>query len=297
MDKPLLEYVRELADRLAPERIYFFHAQRDLELPGKVREKLPELQGPMDDRLREGMRTSVSLSFPDADRYGASYLVAEGRPERSFLHWADVKGADLIIMGRKKKAVGGVLPKRVARRAKASVLFVPPRAGFNLKRVMIPVDFSASSAPALHLADKLRDELPRTEEEALSLTCFHACRLPSRVYYDGLAGSDLVDLMKDASVERMEELLEDAGVKDCEVEVDPTARFGPTHSIARRAVESEYDLVLISGSGKSGFVGTLIGSTTEGMLQELDSIPVWVVKPSRNFSSTGKERSRQAQSA
>ncbi len=276
MDRAVVEYTASMAELLAPEKIYFLHVYPNLDLPEVAKSALSDPGLPLDERLGAEMTRLVEQEFPDHARYGAECLVVEGKPESQVLRWAHIKSAELMIMGRKKKMGGsGIIPRRIARKAECSVLFVPERPHFQLRTLLVPTDFSAPSAKALEAAEWIGLHVPGAE-----IFLYHACHLPSSIYYDGLAGSNMVDLLQEAAEEQMEEFKQKYSAPEARVLVNAKADRSVSRTIADSAGDVSADMILIGGKGRSGLTGALIGSVTESLLQVMDDVPVWVVKAS-----------------
>lgn len=274
MDQAVVEYTASLANLLNPDKIYFLHIYPDLELPEAAKAALSDTGQPLDERLAAQMMEFVLREFPDAGRYQAECQVVEGKPESQLLRWAHIKSAELLLMGRKKKAGGnGVVPRRVARKAECSVLFVPENPSFQMRTFLVPTDFSEPSAMALDTARWLGEQV-----EGAEVFLYHACHLPSSIYYDGLAGSNMVDLLREAAEEQMDEFKSRHNAEESRVIVNARADRSVAKTVVETAADIPADLILIGGKGRSGITGVLLGSVTESLIQAEEDLPVWVVK-------------------
>ncbi len=274
MDRDIIDYTASLADQLGPDKIYVVHVYPNLDLPDAARDALREPELPLDERLVRDMRLLIGEEFPDAERYAVECQVVEGKAESQLLRWAHIKSADLLILGRKQHpGSSGVMPKRVARKAECSVLFVPDTPRFGLKTLLVPTDFSEPSARALTTANWIQDHLPEAET-----FLFHSCHLPSSIYYDGLAGANMVDLLQEAAEEQMEAFKVQQEAPEARVMVDAKADRSVSLSVAETARSIGADMIIIGGKGRSGLAGAIIGSVTESLLQAVADTPVWVAK-------------------
>ncbi len=292
MDRAVIEYTASMAEILVPDKIYFLHVYPNLDLPEVARAALSQPEIPLDERLSAEMQKTIADEFPDFARYQAEAMVVEGKPESQILRWAHIKSAELLIMGRKKKMGGsGVIPKRVARKAECSVLFVPERPNFQLRTFLVPTDFSTPSGRAIETADWIASHIEGSE-----VFLYHACHLPSSIYYDGLAGSNMVDLLQEAAEEQMQEFKDRYNSPDSRVLVNAKADRSVAKTIAESADDVSADMVVIGGKGRSGLTGVLIGSVTESLLQAMDDVPVWVVKLEHKRQSGADQANKTAQS-
>lgn len=281
IDSDVIAYTSFLAKTLRPENVYFIHVYKDLNIPDSVREQIDGFEEPSDERILHKMESMVESYFESNAQIKTSCLVVEGKPEAQFLHWAGVKQADLIVMGRKQQAGGsGVIPRRVARNAGCSVLFVPKHGPYTLDSLFVPTDFSKASQQAIELATLIRDKA-----EADKFTLFHSCQIPSVIYYDSLAGSSMDELLRGAAEDQFEELLEKMGIEQVDTLIDSVTNHNPGAVAARHVEECKADLVLISGNNKFGLGRFLLGSSTESMVDNLDSVPLLVVKGQGLYTS------------
>ena len=288
MDRAVIEYTASMAEMLSPEKIYFLHVYPDLDLPEMARAALSSPEIPLDERLTAQMSHLVEQEFPDHLRYNSECMVVEGKPEGQLLRWAHIKSAELMIMGRKKKAGGnGVIPRRVARNAECSILFVPEKPDFQLRTFLVPTDFSAPSARALETAEWISEHIDRPE-----VFLYHACHLPSSIYYDGLAGSNMVDLLQEAAEEQMEEFKQKYNALDARVIVNANADRSVARTVAETAGDIPVDMIIIGGKGRSGLTGALLGSVTESLIQTMEDLPIWVVKMSHKRESIPQEKDK-----
>ena len=108
--------------------------------------------------------------------------VVYGAPADAITTFAAESGVDLIVMGTHgvsgfRHLILGSVTETVLRQAECPVLTVPPRAHSTaqlpFKRILAPIDFSASSIEALRLAVGL------AEESGAILEVFHAVDEPA----------------------------------------------------------------------------------------------------------------------
>jgi nucleotide-binding universal stress UspA family protein len=160
-----------------------------------------------------------------------------------------------------------------------------------MRTFLVPTDFSAPSAKALETAEWISEHVHGAE-----VFLFHACHLPSSIYYDGLAGSNMVDLLREAAEEQMEEFKEKYQSPKSRVIVNAKADRSVARTVAESASDIPADMVLIGGKGRSGLTGALIGSVTESLLQAVEDVPVWVVKTAHKRQLQSKSPDSAAKS-
>jgi nucleotide-binding universal stress UspA family protein len=163
---------------------------------------------------------------------------------------------------------GGVLvelaPNEVQLPAE-SFAFTSPLAEFNLKTILVPVDFSNCSDKALHYA------VPFARQFGAEITLLHVIEY-SREFPE-------VIMANTGEIHHAEEELEDLlrsvnGTVACRA----ILRVGkPAAEIVAAAAQSGADLILLSTHGRSGYAHVILGSTTERVVRNAPC-PVLVVR-------------------
>jgi nucleotide-binding universal stress UspA family protein len=148
------------------------------------------------------------------------------------------------------------------------------RARVKPQRILVPVDFSDSSARALHHAGK------RVAESGGSLTIVHV--VPADYGLLGIGREESGDL--DRSLQRQAahrlRAFADEHVGH-NVAADLEARIGrPAEEIVAAATESKCDLIVLSTHGHTGLDRYLIGSVADRVAR-LAPCPVLLMRPGR----------------
>jgi nucleotide-binding universal stress UspA family protein len=241
----------------------------------------------MQDRLAEVQREHDVRFWPD------NYHVVSGRPFEEICKLAGEIETDLIVLSTRghsglKHVLLGSTTERVVRYAPCPVL-VPrgkkyrwlisnadtPKAGFKLRKILVPVDFSQCSLAGANYAALLAERFGTT------LRLFHALYPYSEVVGVDRIGSEMPSLMKAAQANAREQMGALAkmdflhGVK-CETEI----RIGyPVDEICGETNRPDVDLVVTSTHGRTGITHALIGSVAEHVVRYAEC-PVITV-PSR----------------
>jgi len=142
----------------------------------------------------------------------------------------------------------------------------------DVKRILVPVDFSDHVAPILEWAAHL------AEEHGSSLILVHAYHLP--VEFQQLEGAYLPDdfwtHVKSETEQTLARYAEELRAKGLEVET--VAREGyPATVIEEEADRQKADLIVIGTRGLSGLKHLLLGSIAERVVQRAPC-PVLTVK-------------------
>lgn len=165
-----------------------------------------------------------------------------------------------------------------------------PLPEIQVKRILVPVDFSECANKALHYAVSFAKQF---NAEILLL---HVVQPP--VYVEGaavaLAGVTEESLRK-AATKQLEERRGDlAELRDLKTSV----RTGsPFHEIVREAEETNTDLIVMGTQGRSGLARMFIGSTAERVVRHAPC-PVMVVREREHdfVSGSGRAAARMERS-
>lgn len=244
----------------------------------------------MQDRLAEAQRKRDIRFWPD------NCHVASGRPFEEICKLAREIEADLIVLptrglSRLKHVILGSTAERVVRYAPCPVLV--PRganfksitwngaagtAGFKLRKILVPVDFSKCSLAGVKYAARL------AKDTAATLRLFHVIFPYTQIFAGDRVGADITPLIKAAEATAREEMSELLGVSflrdvPCETEI----RTGPAiDKICGESSRPDIDLVVTSTHGRTGFKRALLGSVAEHVVRYAEC-PVIIV-PSRGRS-------------
>ena len=147
----------------------------------------------------------------------------------------------------------------------------------QLKRILVPTDFSESSERALKYAVRLGTPF---KAEVVLLHVFHLKEylglLSQREDIDSAIANQVLDASKSGAMEKLEDLVRRVDGK--EVVVLPILLIGvPFEEIVRYAGEHEADLIVMPTHGRTGLAHFLLGSTTERVISH-SVCPVLVIR-------------------
>ncbi len=214
-------------------------------------------------------------------------VVRQGKPFHEIAAQADEDKVDLIVIATRgrtgmRRVLLGSTAERVVRHAPCPVLTVPSRAAderagevsaFRLRRIIVPVDFSATSAQALPYAAALAG---RFAAEIILLHVVEPMISPSRLRYVPTGIKGVVESLEPAAREQLTGLGEEAF--DESVSLRSIVRTGvPFQEIAKAAKSLGADLIVLTTHGYTGLRHVVLGSTAERVLRHADC-PVMVVR-------------------
>ncbi|RMF59560.1 MAG: universal stress protein [Calditrichaeota bacterium] len=204
-------------------------------------------------------------------------------PAEEILNFAAREGVDLIVMGTHGRSglshfLLGSVAEKVIRHMQCPVITIRYTHGngslpSRLKRVVVPLDFSAYSRQALNHAVAL------AQQHGAALALLHVIeeRVHPAYYVTGdVSLFKLLPDLRERSIDAMKEFVE----KEIPSGVEHTfhVREGKAHQeIVNFAEEQDADLIAIATHGLSGLDYLLLGSTTEKVVRKAKT-PVLAVR-------------------
>ena len=235
-------------------------------------------------QIREGVvdqvRAWIEPAAPERERVGELVQVVAGQPARVILERARKGQSDLIVLGglRHRTAFDfGSTARAVLAKAPCAV-WVQPGPPTPIRRILVPIDFSAESMIALATATALAKRV------GASITAVHVfdVRQYGADQWDGITMyvpiEDLRQTTQDEFTKSMSEF-------DWEGSAHDTNFVGglPAEQILELAKSA--DLILMGTHGRTGFASAVLGSVAYSVLKRADR-PVMVVRqPQRKFAS------------
>ena len=260
----------------------------------------------LDETRRAGEKQLGDLARSVRNKYPVKTVIQTGHPGSRIVDTAKKLGAGLIITsthGRTgfKRAFLGSTAEHVVRYAPCPVLTVPGRTAparrsntppFQLKKILVPIDFSEVSKDALAYAASLAGHF------SAEFILLHVTEKSPIDYLlgRGLMNHLVVPMMKQAEAD----LARLAGrlSKAHGAQLSAVVRTGkPFEEICRAARTLGADLIVLTTHGYTGLKHVVLGSTAERVVRHADC-PVLVVrkrKPDgkRLFSRGGRKRSAE----
>jgi nucleotide-binding universal stress UspA family protein len=195
--------------------------------------------------------------------------IATGQVHREIVARAGQLPADLLVLGARgsnlmRELFLGTTAERLLHLAKWPLLVVKrsPRAAY--RRVVVPVDFSAASAPCLELALRLAPDA--------DITALHAFAVPfeSKLHYAGVDDEHMHlyrSQERQKALQQMEALF--AALELPAGAVSHTVRHGSAPPVIRaKEREVNADLIVMGKHGQSALEELLLGSVTRHILSE-----------------------------
>lgn len=275
MDDQLIAHLPLLETMFQPDIIYFVHIAKSLQLPAKVKEKYPDLMAPVDESLSNDLIKKINEHYSPKGDLEIKVEVKEGNAIKEILNWSEIKAIDLFVMGRKMDLKGeGQLANRLARVAHCSIMFIPEKATPTIKKILVPIDFSNTSALALNFAMALRKHLE------CQVIIQNSYEVPSGYHLTGKSYEEFADIMRKNAQEDAEEFVKKHKVTASEVSfiLSFDDEDDPGERAFEEATKENVDLIIIASRGRTGIASILLGSVAEKMIRYDSNIPLLIAK-------------------
>ncbi|MCB0579216.1 MAG: universal stress protein [Phaeodactylibacter sp.] len=281
-DNKILEYLDFFTKEVPTGAAYFLHVLPKFDLLNTMMEREAEAlisNYEINDEVVSRMERKIRSRLTDDQTIHIEFDVKEGNPLEELLEDTNDVKADLVVIGQKSGvSQHGILAKNLARKAQCNALVIPDKAKAQIKRILVPVDFSEYSIKALRTAIALNLEL----FEPAEVVCLNIYEVPNLSVYK-------IQKTKEQFQEMLEKDHRDAFEaflnthipehKD-EVRVELICREGAgvAQYIMDYAYDKKADLIVMGAKGHSQVELLLMGSVTEKVLAVNESIPTLVVK-------------------
>lgn len=280
VDEKLLAFTRIMVDLLSLKKLYAVHIVPDFTAPDNLDAEFHKLfapEYPIDEKIRDKIKLDLEAALGSRKDLDVVVNVVEGSPYEKLIHWIEVKEIDLLLVGHKEVSQGsGITAKRIARRSKCNIIFVPESFSGEWNRIVVPIDFSENSARALKKALQLRVVNP-----GLKIETVYVVDLPPDSYYiQSTENAGFKSLLVESAQETYEDFLKKQGVDKSEV--TPVFLENDYVNIAAHlqeyVEESQPDLVIIGAKGHTALENFFYGSVTEKFVERCKKTPVMIVR-------------------
>lgn len=249
--------------------------------------KLAELQNYQSfiDSIHENAACQMANLIAEAEAAGihAKEIRAAGKPWIELLKEAATNNYDLLIVGsHKQHAVGRVLlgntGRRLIRKCPCPVWVTSPIEDGQIRKLLVPTDFSETATESLQIAGSLARQL-NAELHVLHALEYHF----EPMMRDLIVSIDDVEefrsSMRSDAERQLNDVVSTCGIGDTVPLAHRHIAVGPPSVMIREAVEElSVDLVVMSTLGRSGIKGMLVGNTAEQVVSHL-TCSILAIKP------------------
>lgn len=280
VDAGILRMTNLAKDLFALRKLYFVHiipnfgspSNPDLDFHAKFTTDIP-----VDEAVKQKLQQAIDQHLSLKKNEEVAIEVIEGKPYQKLAHWAEVKDADLLVFGNKKKSSGsGITARRAARQVACNLFLIPENPSSTINRILVPMDFSDNSVRALKQALLVKKRFPDAEIQVV-----HLIRTLMADHYYGLtqAVNYRAEAMQ-AARKAYDDILEKLEITEAEAPiVFLDDHYGNVFRHLWEYTEDQQpDLVIMGAQGHSAVHHFLYGSVTEDFVDYCEGIPILVVR-------------------
>lgn len=278
-DDNLIKYGLSVANVVDAEEVIFMHVAKDTDLT-QVAEDEDGNRVTLKEKYEHQINKTINSYLKLSPNVRTITEVIAGDPLTVMLQASKEQKVDLIIVGRKSVGEGsGKVSRSLTRRALCSVLSVPFNAKAELKRVILPIDYSEFSRMAIEKAISFAKMRPDIE-----IICLNIYTLPQGYLSSGKSEDEFADIMRKNSEKRFNHFMKQFDLEG--VNINPYFQLDTNNFFAKIifnvALVNDADLIIIGSRGRTTMAAAFLGSTTEKLLKQNISIPTMILKKRRN---------------
>ncbi|MEM1319699.1 MAG: universal stress protein [Bacteroidota bacterium] len=281
-DDSLLRYLGFLAQKVNITAAQFVHVIPPFNFYQALFEKVvPPVQEQQQAQrqLKEQLQDSIAQSIIGQGNTHLSFDILAGDPLEQVLNQVEATKADLLVIGQKANTQShGILAKNLARKTKGNVLIIPQFSPNQLKTILVPVDFSASSAKALEMALSIRKQL----QEPLRIVCLYVYRIPDfNTFKINQPWIQVKSVVEQNINDAFTAFLESCACQD-QQEIERMIVMQKDGDVAEHIMKcaktEQSDLIIMGAKGHSKVTLLLMGSVAEKLINRNDQQPVLLVR-------------------
>ncbi|BDD06221.1 universal stress protein [Aureibacter tunicatorum] len=281
-DRFLIKYIlKGLKHNDKLEDVYFLHIVRDYQSP-KLKERFPETDSPIDEQIKTKINQEIKEFGEDQFPGNIHVEVHEGDVAKTILKWAEIKNADLIVLGKKydRKHIEET-PKYITKLAKCSVLIVPDHnPPTNIDKIVVAIDFSDLSAHAIKQAIAVSNMIGQFTGQGPKLQLVNVYEVPSGYHTTGKSFEEFGDIIKENHKKEYAKFIKKNNLDEasfpCDFLLDEHSNT--SKRIALYAKETHARGIVIGSKGRTHLASMLLGSVAENLLSYNHEIPFAVIK-------------------
>ena len=215
------------------------------------------------------------FTWPDLD---VRIKVLQGEPPgKAIVTYASKKDIDLIIAGRKKTDTSsGVLMSRLARKADCSFLMIAEGRQFELKKILVPIDFSEHSQLAIQKAV----DFSTLVENKVDIYAQNVYTVPSGYHYTGKTLEEFAQIMKENAMKSFESFIRTVDTKGKQIKAVYSLNDNDdfVSDIRDHAKKHKIDLIIIGARGQTVASMLFIGSQAERIVMMKTNASMLVIR-------------------
>lgn len=275
MDDILVGYSNFLTTELKPKKITFLHVIKSQKVAKEMIDLFPEIknQEDVEDAIRKELKEKIDSFFTNKN-VETELLIKNGRPTDVIIETVKELKPDLTLMGKKSGYIGrGVIPRRIMKYIPSSILFVPETSRYQLKKAIVPVDFSDQSAKAVQIAREL------AEDKGGAVTAQHIYNYPPRFFPYIVPEEEDEKKMDDYLKGKKEEFIEKHSIPD-EVEFvfSLNTEGSKMDQLYDQIVHDQADMIVAASKSDKKITSIMREDFTDQMAYYRFGVPLLIIK-------------------
>ncbi len=271
MDPILLEYVSFLCSVWNIEHLYFTHNIKQYKLYD-LYDEFTEEGISVEDIVDRGLQKTIDKHYTASVPHTV-LITSDDYTESILDHLSEEYKIDIMILGNKDELQGtGALNQKLVRMLDANVLLVPEESKQEMKKVLVPTDFSAASAKCFPVANSL------VERSGGNIEALHVYNIPS-FFFPYINTEKAIDKAKIHLSEKVKQFR-----KKYKLSAELPFRYidrkdiSVVEAIEMHAEKGNFDIVVVSARGGNNITTLFVGSVTNDLLIRNRSMPLLVVR-------------------
>ena len=277
-DETLLNYATFISNSSRAKNIYFVNVVKSINLPDEVKKDFPDLEKKALNDRRLGIKKKITEFYKPEYDVIVKYLIQFGKNLKTILTFSEKESIDLIIIGQKKTTPGtGVLAQRLARRANCNLLIVPEGSKPQIKKLLVPIDFSLHCKLALEQAIFIS----KRQGNDVEIICQNVYNVPVGYHYTGKSYEEFNEIMKQHAQKDYKKFIKGIDIQGQNIKTvySLDTNDNLASDIQDMAKKLKVDGILIGAKGRTATAALFLGSLSEKLINSQMDVPLMVVRP------------------
>lgn len=270
MDEVMLSYLEKLDAKQDFESLTLVHFVEVDDLTEEIKSLVPDSDKSIEKIIEEELRETCDRIFQR--KHDQVHIhVHQGGNVDDLSEWVDSQHFDVLVIGKKSSYHGsGIFASQLVRLTTCSVMVLPESSRSDIRKIVVPVDFSKYTRALLEMGSTLASG---SQSELLPI---HIIRL-SKHYFPLLKEDDSIkkEMVKSAEKKYNKEAQR---LKISEpLKISHETEQHTSKVIYRYAMKENADLIIVGKKGKHHSEELLIGSVPEQLIATDKHIPVLIM--------------------
>ena len=270
-DVKIIRYTCFLASFYKPKKVFFVHVIKESDEERVLKHEFERLKNHVQNEIRLKFQYLFRQNF-DQCKLEYELIIKTGNVTQELLDASESLRVDLVIAGRKSDSDSqGIVPERISRKISCNFLMVPEGASLELKKIIVPSDFSDYALLAMDMASRLFSYHP------IYVHHYHVYQVPMGFSKLGKSYDEFAEIIHKHADEKMKLIVKKYRF-DHECNFDLKDNNMISNLIFKKAQEIGADLIILGSKGLTSASYSLLGSTSTRVLAINKVIPALIVK-------------------